>query len=274
MKTLLEQVQELTPLAAAATEGPWMTTTINVNPRGLAMYQQAVRATETGQLGGLPAPKITMQLQFIGGRYKTRYASDGDILSQDPDDQTVADARFIAAARNFLTPANLSALAASLAPLVEGSAGEAEEMHPVYAPGGVRVTADEILRGMELALDRSYKMDGNEAYNYLYSTGQYTVQVLRKMLSATTPVGEDVVGEAKWVSVNERLPDRAHAGAHRSVPVAAYDGIEVFEATYMFTEKAWYVSAGNWKNTKVILWQPMPALPTAPLTEKGEASRG
>jgi hypothetical protein len=96
-----EEIDALEQLVNAATPAPWLLTTINANPRGLAMYQQIIRATDTGLLGGVPAPKITMQVQFVGG-YKTRYASDGDILAHEPSDQIRFDAAFVAAARQAI----------------------------------------------------------------------------------------------------------------------------------------------------------------------------
>ena len=131
MQDLLKQLLELMPLAASATEGPWMLTTTNANPRGLRNYQQVVRATDTGILGGIPHPKTTMQLQFEAYG-EIRLQSDGTPDGYWPTAETKANAAFIAAARNLLTPENLTLLVAALAapvaavPVAEDAMGARE----------------------------------------------------------------------------------------------------------------------------------------------------
>ena len=92
--TLLEQLQQLAPLAAAATAGPWF------------MHSEA-EGDETG---------LTGCNNMVVPQPGAAHDEDGNYNDIANTGQAFDDAAFIAAARNLLTPENLALLVAALSP--------------------------------------------------------------------------------------------------------------------------------------------------------------
>ena len=106
MQTLLEQLSALVPLAAAATEGPWSVTMESCDCEPGCNCQPWVHA-----------------IRMAGPIPESRLAGTGYEFDREVGDMSEETAAFIAAARNLLTPANLTALTAALAAPVAAEAG-------------------------------------------------------------------------------------------------------------------------------------------------------
>ena len=100
--TLLEQLQQLAPLAAHATAGPWIDhCAATGNNAPFAPDDEVAISSASAPADAAPIERVVVGIGYYDG---VRIACSRE------------DAAFIAAARNLLTPENLTLLVAALAP--------------------------------------------------------------------------------------------------------------------------------------------------------------
>jgi len=146
MKSLLEQIQELVPLAEAATEGPW-----------LADLRSGIAAIRTEVHNGLCGDEEDV---IVASRKGSTYI-EGTSSHWEMDEQVQRDLVFMAAARNL----DWQALAAALAPTTGEAAGpewvSVEERLPKYKGYVAAALADGRVIGCYCDPGFDYDEDGD-----------------------------------------------------------------------------------------------------------------
>ncbi len=146
-----------------------------------------------------------------------------------------------------------------------------EEYDALHAEAeALRVVLHEIAsvnpaeRGIEWA--KSYASDGLKgAGSELYARWLETfkeAEALRAALSAQQSAPERGDG---WIPVNERLPSMVQ----EVIVNSEFDGVT---AGILDSYGEWYSPNSDYKLTRVVAWQPLPAAPSLLATHRGQAS--
>ena len=162
MKSIVEQLKEIAPLAAAATEGPW---------RAEMDFESDIPMILSGFGKVANVDDINFGNEF----------GDDELSECQPEDNAV----FIAAARNLLTPENIALL---LAPAPSSLVGEQAENYPDYYTPIILNKAHNslklLLELINLMLPKvpKSKMDGDERNDVIviFQTAAELIKDLRE----------------------------------------------------------------------------------------------
>ena len=113
----------------------------------------------------------------------------------------------------------------------------------------------ETIRAVFLRNGFTVKEGQTDLKPYVYAAAEELLSIARAAWQRTQSV---------WVPVSERLPDIAQ----EVIVNSDFDGIT---AGFLDSYGEWYSPNSDYKLTRVVAWQPLPAAPAQPAAQEGES---